>query len=126
MEVIQRTRQQVQPMEIIRHGHSGELQRLRLCSAGIDGIGRVGNQRAESVLRHQLPQSLHIGGIHLLGFSAPRVPGEELCRIAAQFQGFLSQGGKALGDGQMTADILHSNLLGYAFAFSASSFSSTV
>ena len=83
MEVIQRARQQVQPMEIICHGNAGEFQCFRLCGAGIDGVGGMGDQWAELVFNHQLPQSLHIDGINLLGFSTPGIPGEELRGIAA-------------------------------------------
>ena len=126
MKVVERTRQQIQPMKIIRHGHPGKFQRFRFCGAGIDGVGGMGNERTEAVLLHQLPESCHISRIHVLCFPAAGIPGEKLRRIAAQLQGFVSQSGKALGDGEMTADVLHSILLGYAVAFSASSFSKTV
>ena len=61
MEIIQRTRQQIQPMKIIRHGHPCKFQRLRLCGAGIDGIGGMGDQGTEAVRFHQLPQPGYIG-----------------------------------------------------------------
>ena len=71
----------------------------------------MGDDGGEAVLRHQGHQRRRVGGVQVLSLAPPGIAGKKLKRIRPQLQRLPSHGGKALGGGQVTADMQHSCLL---------------
>ena len=55
----------------------------------------------------QVQQNLGVGDVQVLGPASPGIAGEKLKGIRPQLQSLTAHGRKALGGGEMTADIAH-------------------
>ena len=96
MEVVHVPRQVLHPLQVVRKRHAGKLPGVLILGAGIDGIRRVGHQRAEAVFRRQRQKRRHIRRVDGLGLAAPGIAGEKLKGVGPDGQRHPAHGQKAV------------------------------
>ena len=96
MEVVHVAGEVLHPLQVVRKRHAGKLPGVLILGAGIDGIRRVGHQRAEFVFRRQRQKRRHIRRVDGLGLAAPGIAGEKLKRVGPDGQGRPAHGQKAV------------------------------
>ena len=107
VEVIEIPRQIFHPPQVIGQRQPGELSGALILGAGVDGIGGVGQNGPQSRLRRQRQIGGYVRRVHRLGPAAPWIAGEELKGVGADGQRRFAHSQKAVGGGEMAADIEH-------------------
>ena len=107
VEVVVLTGHMLHAPQVVGHGLPGKGAVLLLRAAEVQGIGCVGDDGGEAVFRHQGHQGFGIRRVQVLGLAPPGISGEKLKGIRPQLQRLPPHGGKALGGGQVTADVQH-------------------
>ena len=91
--------QKLQPCQVLLHGISGEGAQILLRGTGVHGIGCMGKQCAEAVLRMKGIIFFDILQIKCLHRAASGVSGEKLEHIRPKLHCLLPHGKIALGGG---------------------------
>ena len=99
MEVVVLAGDVVQAAQIVGHGLPGELPVGSLHAAEVQGVGGVGDDGSEAVLRQQGGQAGGVCRVQVFGLAPPGISGKELKGIRPQLQCLPPHGGKALGGG---------------------------
>ena len=107
MEIVQAARQQVQPFEIVLHGHRRKLPDARIRRAGVERVRRVRNGRPKTMLRLQRRERSRVRFIDRLCPAAARIARKKLKGVRADAQRVPPHFGKPAGGRQMTADVQH-------------------
>ena len=107
MEVVEAAGDGLDAGEVVEEGVEGEPPDLGLGRGGIEGVWGVGDGRSEMRLGGEAAVLFEVGGIHGPGLSAARIAGEELEGVGVDANRVAREGGKAVGDGQMRADVEH-------------------
>ena len=107
VEVIEAAGEVLQPREVVRHGVFGKLPQLGVRGAGVQRVGRVGQNGEEAVLRGERAVGRGVRLVDGLGRAAPGIAGEKLKGVGADLRRRFSHGQKSLGRGEMTSDLEH-------------------
>ena len=107
VEIVVAPRQVFHTLQVVRQRHPGKFPCPLRLRAGVDGVGRVSHQRAETVCRQQFQQRCRVGGIDGLCLAAPGIAGKKLECIGADIQRRPPHSQKAVGGREMTADGQH-------------------
>lgn len=81
MEVIPAVVDVFQTAQVIGHGLAGEIPRLGRLRAAVQGIRRMGQDRREMMVRHELVQGLYVVDVQFADAAASGIAGEKLERI---------------------------------------------
>ena len=95
MEVIDLIRERLHPREVFGKAAIGKVSHLCVRRAGIEGIWRMGNQRAKCVLAAECIERVRIRRVDCFRAAAARVPREKLKRVCADGKRDAACGGVA-------------------------------
>ena len=99
MEVVQVAGGGLHPLEIVRHGAGGKLADVLLGGAAVEGIGRMGEDHIDAVLRRKGTEGRHVLLVQRLGAASPRIPSEKLKGVGPQGNRLLPHVQITLGSG---------------------------
>ena len=105
MKVIIISREKLHLLQILFHAHPCKFPNPLVLGAGIHGIGCVGHQFSESVLRHDFPKPCRILRISLFAFTPSRISCKKSKGIRLDLQCPLSHFFKTTCRGQMASNI---------------------
>lgn len=113
MKVVELAGQRFHAPQVVGKGQTGEFPHLRLVRAGVDRVGRVGQERAEVMPGGEGHQRRGVVGVKRFGLTASWIAGKKLKGVGAQRKGGPAHGQKPIGSRQMTADGKHKTYLLY-------------
>ena len=105
MEVVQAARQIFHQRQVLLKDLGRKAGYLGVCRTGIERVGGVRQQNAESVVPGELQKAGDILLVNGFSLAAARVAGKELEGVGADGEGYLAHGFVPFCGGKMASDV---------------------